>query len=62
VVPPLVALSERERGTRQAARAAQPGPRVLNWMATVRHPAGILNPQVVLAEGNASEHSSALQD
>jgi hypothetical protein len=31
-------------------------------MATVRHPAGILNPQVVLAEGNASEHSSALQD
>ena len=49
VVPPLVALSEREGGTRQAARAVQPGPRVLNWMATIRHPAGVLNPQVVPA-------------
>lgn len=62
MVPPLVALSEGERGTRQASRSVQPGPRGLNWMATIHHPAGILNPQVVPAEGNASEHSGALQD
>jgi hypothetical protein len=31
-------------------------------MATIRHPAGILNPQVVRADGSASEHSGALQD
>jgi hypothetical protein len=62
VVPPLVALSEGERGTRQAARAVQPGRRVLNWMATVCHPAGVLNPQVVIAEGSASGHCGALQD
>jgi hypothetical protein len=35
---------------------------VLNWTATIRHPAGVLNPQVVLAEGSASGHSGALQD
>jgi hypothetical protein len=35
---------------------------VLNWMAAIRHPAGVLNPQVVRAEGSASEYSGALQD
>jgi hypothetical protein len=35
---------------------------VLNWMAAIRHPAGVLNPQVVPAEGSASEYSGALQD
>ena len=62
MVPPLFALSERGRGTRQAARAVQPGSRVLNWMATIRHPAGVLNPQAVPAEGSASAYSGALQD
>ena len=62
MVPPLVALSERERGTRQAVRAVQRGPKMLNRMATIREPAGVLNPQVVPAEGNASGHSGALQD
>jgi hypothetical protein len=35
---------------------------VLNWVAAIRHPAGVLNPQVVLAEGSASGHCGALQD
>jgi hypothetical protein len=62
VVPPLVALSERERGTRQAARVVQPGPRVVNWMAAVGRRAGVLNPLVVLAGGSASGHCGALRD